>query len=165
MMVIATTKGDQFKVDDDYYPLLSVLKWHTAVPSKSRPNAKRYAYTLFYSRDKSCRILLHSLIMGGTKVVDHIDGDTSNNQRSNLRACTASQNSANRGPMPNTSSQYKGVTKYGRYKDGTQRWLSQIVYNNKHYHLGFYRDEKEAARAYDKASLKFWGDFGYQNGV
>ncbi len=77
------------------------------------------------------------------KIIDHIDGNPSNNKIENLRAATHAENMRNsKIPKTNTSG-FKGVTKNGKSK----KWTAQCFVNNKHYHLGTYEDIHDAANA------------------
>lgn len=92
--------------------------------------------------------------------IDHIDRDRSNNKISNLRACTHKQNMQNRSKRKTTTtSKYLGVRKIKKgfkvvIKGGGQ-------YNN----LGVYKDEKEAAKVYNKAALVHYGEFAPLNKI
>lgn len=112
--------------------------------------------------DKKCEhIILHRLIMEAPKgmQVDHINGDSLDNRKSNLRLCTDSQNKGNRGLNSNNTSGYMGVCKY---KD---RWKVQVCHENKTYYLGLFDDKDEAARAYNKKKLELFGEFARINNV
>lgn len=119
-----------------------------------------------YADRNKLRIALHRLIAGageGEKV-DHENGDSLDNRTSNLRVCTSSQNSANRGPdrrRGGTTSPYKGVS----WSNSKNRWLVYVHYQGKTRYVGRSTDEKEAARLYDEAALKIWGEFARLNNV
>lgn len=104
------------------------------------------------------RISLHQLIVG--KQVDHKDRNRLNNRRANLRPASQSQNGANTGKYNRAfvASRFKGVTRSGRRK-----WQSRIRVDWKLIHLGTYEGEEEAARAYDEAAQKYFGEFACLN--
>ena len=106
---------------------------------------------------------MHGMIMGTPSGMhtDHIDGDRLNNQKSNLRICTASQNAMNKGkPLDNTSG-YKGVSWHKLQKS----WIAKIVLNKKTVFLGYYEAPLDAAIAYNRAARKYHGAFAKLNPV
>ena len=92
---------------------------------------------------------------------DHINSITLDNRRSNLRVATTSENSRNTEKQSNNKSGYKGVS----YHKGTQKWRTQITIDYKLFHLGLFTDKHDAAKAYNKASIKYHGEFGHRNNI
>lgn len=120
---------------------------------------EQYKWSVDKGYVRSRHLYLHRLILGITdpKIqVDHIDHNPFNNQRSNLRLCSHSENQRNR-IKRNGSSVFKGVTR----RRG--RFAASITYENRKYYLGLFRSEITAAKVYDNASTKLHGEFGLTN--
>lgn len=79
-------------------------------------------------------------------IIDHIDGNKSNNEISNLRWATQQTNCQNRKKRENTTSIFKGVYFY----KPTKKWKSNIKINSKSIHIGYFDTEIEAAFAYNE---------------
>lgn len=93
------------------------------------------------------------------EVVDHKDRVKLNDNISNLRNCTHAQNMQNQKKAPGGSSKYIGV-----YWDRIRkRWTAEIHAHGKKYFLGRFKDEKEAARAYDKGAKIHHKEFATLN--
>ncbi len=92
--------------------------------------------------------------------IDHINRDTLDNRRYNLRLATPSQSRANTsGQRIRHISKYKGVG----YDPTTCRWVASICVNRKRFFLGSYDLQEDAAKAYDSAALYFFGEYAYIN--
>lgn len=107
-------------------------------------------------------ILMHRQIMKVIKgmIVDHKDRNGLNNQRSNLRIATRSQNNANRRASINSrTSKFLGVA----YEKDRKKWTARIRKDWKGYRLGSFDTEVEAARAYNAAATIFHGEFANLN--
>ena len=159
MKEIPLTQGKIALVDDEDYESLNSYKWCTAKVIRTL-----YAHRITPRKDgKQTLLLMHRVLLGlekgDGKYVDHIDHDGLNNQKSNLRIVTVSQNQMNRIPHKNTSSKYKGVYWYKKNK----RWRSQIMINYKQIYLGQFEDEKEAARAYNRKAIELFGEYALLN--
>ncbi len=107
-------------------------------------------------------IRLHREIMHAPKgmLVDHKNSDGLDNLGSNLRLATHSQNQCNkRKTRSKTTSQFRGV-----YFDKRRvQWQAYIRYNGKRKYLGKFKDETEAAKAYDRAARKYHKEFARLN--
>jgi hypothetical protein len=117
-----------------------------------------YASRLTYRDGAPFRIYLHRELLGvGKKTqVDHRDGDGLNNQRYNLRAASNAQNHRAKITRPAYfKSRFRGVY----WHKQNQNWCAQIKVNYKKKHLGSFPTENGAARAYDNAARRFFGDF------
>ncbi len=91
-------------------------------------------------------------------VLDHIDGDPSNNRLSNIRAATAQQNSFNQRKTRGTS-RCKGVS----WDRDRGLWFSKISRGGKQYPLGRFQSEEEAHAAYCEAAKRLFGEFARFN--
>jgi hypothetical protein len=105
----------------------------------------------------STRTALHRLITNAAtgQAVDHADCDTLNNRRANLRFCTSRENCMNRPANWNNQSGFKGVS----LNKHTNRWVAKVSRE----FIGAYRSSAEAARAYDAAVIKRFGEFAHTN--
>lgn len=154
MKEIQLTQGQVAKVSDNRFNYLSQFKWYAVyTPSVNGYYAAR--------RFGKTQILMHREIMdapNGTQI-DHQDGDGLNNQNENLRFCTAAQNQFNRNKQINNSSGFKGVD----FHKNMNKWRAKIQLNYKRIHLGYFDSAEEAARAYDEAAKKYYGEFAMLN--
>lgn len=91
--------------------------------------------------------------------VDHINGNPLDNRKSNLRLANQHENIANSRKRKGSSSKYKGVWPQPKSK----RWRANITVNYKRIHLGYFEVEEDAARAYDAAAVKYFGEFARLN--
>lgn len=89
------------------------------------------------------------------KEVDHIDGNATNNNPSNLRICTRQENSCNKGLAVNNKSGHTGVTWCKR----TQKWMAQIGFDKKAIFLGRFNKIEDAVQKRKKAALSLHGEF------
>lgn len=91
--------------------------------------------------------------------IDHIDRDRANDRISNLRSATQSQNNANTGMRSDNTSGYRGVC----WHRPSGRWFARLKKDRRQISLGYFRDAREAARAYDIAAQKMFGNFASLN--
>ena len=108
-------------------------------------------------------VQIHRLIMNAPNdmEVDHIDGNRLNNQKSNLRLATSSQNKCNRGPRKDNTSGYKGVS----WHKQLSKWTARIKSGKKYKHLGLFIKKVDAALAYNQAAQEIQKEFAFINKI
>ncbi len=156
MVEIAMKGGHVTKVDDED-ARFAFLRWH-ATPGRHTAYAQRKAIT---EDGRRVTVFLHREIMrpGPGEEVDHINGDGLDNRRSNLRRVTTAQNAGNQRASRSNSSGFKGVS----WSTSSGAWRAQIQVARRSKHLGYFASKEEAARAYDAAALKRFGEFARLN--
>ncbi|MHC4439277.1 MAG: AP2/ERF family transcription factor [Planctomycetota bacterium] len=93
-------------------------------------------------------------------VVDHINNDGMDNRSANLRPATKAQNSYNRKKISRPcSSKYKGVC----WHKNSLKWQAEVMFEKKSIYLGYFKNEIDAAKAYDEAAKKYHGEFACLN--
>ena len=159
MKEIQLTQGKVALVDDDDFEYLNQWKWYS-----SNIRGKFYVgRSITVSKYKRKHILIHRFIMNPDKgmVIDHLDGNPLNNQKKNLRICTHEDNMRNCKISIKNTSGYKGV--YFDKKNNTYK--SAIKFNKETIYLGYYIDPIDAARAYNTAAIKYFGEFANLNKI
>ena len=155
MKEISLTKGKVALVDDADYEFLSRFKWcaHAITNTffASRRPTKLFKHELMH------RAILSPIPKG--LEVDHIDGNSLNNQKSNLRPCTRSQNQWNSRLNSNNTSGVKGVSWYKK----RSLWVAHIGVLGKRKTLGYFDEKEAAALAYDNAARSLFGEFAKTN--
>ncbi len=126
---------------------------------------KRYVYRQVRTKSGKQSIYLHRELMAVPRgiEVDHINGDSLDNRRCNLRLASRLQNVANRGPNngQNKTSKYKGVSLDRR----NGKWVASMYEHRRRIKIGSFDSEAEAANAYNRAALDRFGEFAYQNDI
>lgn len=150
---VPLTRGAVAIIDSADAPLVAPHRWQLN-SAKGRPD---YASTAVGRK----MVYLHRLILGAgpDEFVDHIDRNTLNCRRENLRLATPQQNMANVSRRSTSTSPYKGVA---RRVDG-KAWVARIQFNGKGVHLGSFTTAAAAARAYDRAAVYYFGEFAGLN--
>lgn len=150
MKLIPLTQGKFAKVSDRDYVVLSKYNWFAGY------NAKRNVFVA-QRNDKTKTMYMHSVINKTPAGfdTDHIDGDTLNNQRSNLRTTSRGENMMNRKINKNNVAGFKGVS----YKKLNKKWTAQIQVNKKKVYLGLFDKKEDAYKSYCEACYKYHGKF------
>lgn len=156
--------GNYCQVDDEDYNNLCKKKWNAA-RDHGRPVI--YVKRIEHVNGKRVNISIHRLIMGVTDpkiIIDHKDGNPLNNQRSNLRLATPSQNQANRIKAKNKTSLFLGVSIHIDWKLPPYNiyWIAQCS-KDKVIHTKCCKTEIEAACEYNKLALKYHREFAKLN--
>jgi hypothetical protein len=139
MKVIELTKGYEAYIDDADAEAAASHKWYA-----SEANGGAQVYAVTNQRGGAGRLYLHHLVMGKPDrgfVVDHINGDTLDNRRTNLRFATLSENVQNNHSRVKSKAGYRGVQlQQGRY-------VARIARNKVRIYLGIYSTAEQAAAA------------------
>jgi hypothetical protein len=147
------------KVDPDDYERLRKYEWLTK-KGKNSFYARRRVPTGKSKKEKL--VYMHQMVVKVPKgmVIDHINQDGMDNRSDNLRPATYSQNLCNRKKRSGAMySKYKGV----HWNKSHKKWAARITFEKKTIELGYYLSEIEAAKAYDRAAIKYHGEFACLN--
>lgn len=153
MKKIKLTKNKWVLVDDEDFEWLNQWKWHCV--------REKYAARTIKTKNKKSMLYMHRLIMNPfqNKIVDHINRNSLDNRKKNLRLVTYVQNNANHKLFKTNKSGYHGVyfdKKRKKYRVG-------ISLNNKTKAIGIFSNIKDAAIAYNKVALKYRGQYAQLN--
>lgn len=152
---ISSKYGDFYtRVDDDIY---HEFKGKVYLRVKTKKNVKGEVHTLYYV--VTSKGYLHRIVANAPQgyEVDHIDRNTLNNRRDNLRICTRQENSRNKTKQSNNTSGHKGVS----WDKAKKKWRAFISVDRKQIFLGRYNTIEEAIEARKQADTKYFKDFKY----
>lgn len=143
---------NEFKFDKSDYEIVSKYNWF---------KTKNGYFAAIIPNSGRKHILLHRLIMNinNSEIdVDHINHDTSDNRKNNLRLVTASQNASN---MKITSTNKSGIK--GVYWDKrSNKWGARAMKNYKSIHLGYYNNIDDAKNAREQWEVDNQKEYRYQ---
>jgi hypothetical protein len=170
MIEIALTKGKTTIVDDidddltefNWYAHMHYTRKHEDTPGTFYAERAEPP-----NNGKRNRIRMHRVILERTlgrslekgEFVDHINCNSLDNCRSNLRLCTVSENGKNQRKQLKRSSIYKGVC----WNKHAQKWQAEIKIDGNQRNLGVFHSEIRAAEAYDRAARRYFGEFAKTN--
>lgn len=115
----------------------------------------------YYADNAESGRQMHQILNPDWPLTDHRDRNGLNNRRENLRISTNQQNAANAQKRGSASSKFKGVT----WEESHKSWKARIRVNNILIHLGRFKNEQDAALAYNKAAIENFGEFANLNMV
>lgn len=147
MELTASDGATKFAIDDEDFDLVRQFIW---CPFQCRTHRKPYLKS-------GVAGLLHRYLTGAPsdKLVDHIDGDSLNNRRRNLRLCSRYENGRNRGKNRNNTSGLKGVS----WHKQRGLWRATITAGGKQVSLGLHESKERAFEAYSAAARELHGEF------
>jgi len=142
---IKLTQGLEAIVDEDDYERLSKYNWcFNSKNSSGHGYAQRGAHVrLGFKKYKSETLYMHREILNTDQEVDHINGNTLDNRKENLRVADRTQQSQNTSSRKNSTSKYVGV----HIHKLTGKWRAQIKVDNKVKSLGLFSSQEEAFNA------------------
>jgi hypothetical protein len=149
---VLITRGEITLIDESDWGLVCKYNWTLHIPDN-----RKYARCHYEGK----KIYLHRLLLNAKpgEIVDHKNGDGLDNRRNNIRLATQSQNTANCTTSIKTASGFRGV--YFDKRSGL--WQAKIKFNYKSNFLGSYKTTDEAAKVYDEAAFKLFGEFARLN--
>lgn len=153
MKLIPLIQGKFTEVSDHRFDFLNQWKWCLS--------SNGYAVRNIRINGKYKTLLMHLVIHPSPEgfETDHEDTNRLNNQDYNLRTVTHKQNMFNMKLQKGGSSKYKGVN----WVKERKKWRSRIKFNGVEKFLGRFNCEIKAAKAYDLAALKYFGEFAKLN--
>ncbi|KKN42138.1 hypothetical protein LCGC14_0716420 [marine sediment metagenome] len=159
--IISPKYGIQIvKIDDSIY---SVIKNHKISIKANHSNKKHRNnfYATIWLNGK--HVSLHRFVMSARKgeIVDHKDCNSLNNQKNNLRKVTRSQNAVNRHHKRKSTSKYYGVN----YDKTRNLWECKLKKDQVKIWVGRFKNEEEAALAYNKKAIEIHGQFATLNKI
>lgn len=166
MIITITSRRHGIKqliIDDEDFVKLTNLNICLSMESRTSKSELFYAVAHSRPRQKGMALIrVHRLILGAKpgELVDHINGDTLDNRKVNLRVTSHAVNMQNTRKRANASSSHKGVDfqkKYGL-------WRARLYIEGKQHNLGAFLTEIEAAKAYN-AALEKYGSSSPRNKV
>ncbi|MCY7423508.1 HNH endonuclease [Bacillus amyloliquefaciens] len=152
---IQLSKGKVALVDADMFDYLNQWSWFY---HENGYAMRSYRKDGRYRKDRMHRVVVNA--PSGFDV-DHINGNKLDNRRENLRIATRSQNNANKRMQSNNTSGYRGVN----WHKQRRKWVAKIQVDRKSIHLGLYEKKEDAARAYNKAAVLYYGEFAQLNNI
>ena len=155
---IKLTRGKYAIVDVEDFEQLNKYKWHCTHYSY----AKRAVSKRFDKGRRQVEVYIHKLVCPAPKgmIVDHINRNSLDNRKVNLRAATQKQNVWNRKFIRKTGkTSYNGI----RWDESREKWQVRLTINGRRKSFGYYADEIEAAKAYDRVAKKYRGEYAFLN--
>lgn len=134
-------------VDDEDYEELNKHQWSAGI----------HRGVMYARRGVEPLVYMHRQIMATPEgmYTDHIDGNTLNNQKTNLRVCTNAQNLWNRGKTKNNTTGYRGVS----FHKPTGKYRARLTFWGREIYLGLFKNIKVAVDTHAKAMKDYYGEF------
>lgn len=158
MREIQLTQNKVSQVDDEDFEWLSERKWCAVRADKTFYAARGFFIGPLIRMQNPIWERYHEPVPEGY-TVDHVDNDGLNNQKSNFRLATPSQQVANRGMQKRNTSGYIGVS----FHKPTQKHRAYTTVDRKFISLGYFTDPIEAAHVRDRAAIQYHGEFAVLN--
>lgn len=151
-MEVTDSKGRTFLISPQDEELVQRYTWYVSKVG--------YVERKDWAKGANITKRLHKAILPNAAMVDHINGDRTDNRRTNLRQCNKSTNAMNVSLPSNNKYGYKGITKRTEpnYK-GKEVYRANIRVNGKVINLGTFYSLEDAGKARIIAEKKYFGEY------
>ena len=147
------SRGMFMQVSEQDLALAKSRRWH------ANPTYKGFLRYYAAGSINGITTYFHRLVLNAAhgEYVDHINSDSLDNRRENLRLCTSSQNVAHRLNGRPNSTGYRGVHVC------RGKWVAAIKAKGIKHRAGTFQTALDAAIAYDHLALHHFGEFAVLN--